>query len=198
MDQEKEMEQNQENNQKQDQGATEGALRSLDCETYCPPCPVDSLRNGKTFTVQIENLPTICIVSFLDQSHNVVQCNDGVELIDGSCERAVEVTVCEDTPSEQTLSCCLRLDYLQLQGDLELLFNILGVCDSDCLPEPAETIFHAVSKVKVDELCFYCEGTRPTLTNGDLCKYFSIVIDDVSPTGLITYTVTFIDCPAPV
>jgi hypothetical protein len=187
-----------EQQQKHNQESVNGQTLAPYCETFCPPCPVDSLRDGKTFTVQMENLPTICLVSFLDQDHNVVQCNDGVVTIAGSCEQAVEITVCENTPSEQTLTCCLTLDYFQLQGDIELLFNIRGVCDSDCLPEPTETIFHAVTKVKIDELCFYCEGTRPEITIGDLCKYFSIVIDNISPTGLITYTVTFIDCPAPI
>jgi hypothetical protein len=194
MDQEKE----QVHNQVQEQGTTEGELNSSLCETYCPPCPVDSFRNGKTFTYQIENLPTICNVSFFDAKYDVVQCNNGVVSIPGSCEQPVEITVCENTPSEQTLTCCLTLDYLQFQGDIELLFNIFGTCDSDCLLEPTETVFHAVAKVTIDELCFYCEGTRPNITNEDLCKYFSIVVDSVSPTGLITYTVTFIDCPAPV
>jgi len=170
--------------------------QSLDCETYCPPCPEDSMRKGMQFTVQIENLPSVCLIQFLpNQNHNYVVCIDGDLVTEGSCEQPVEITVCEKTASEQTISCCLRLDYLQIQGEIELLFNILGVCESPCVDEPAETIFHAVRRVKVDELCFYCEGTRPDITEVDLCNYFSIVIDDVSPTGLITFTITFIGCP---
>ena len=167
------------------------------CEASCPPCPSGSLRNGQTFEVQIENLPTICFVEFIDELHGVIQCNEGVTINEGSCEELVEITLCEGTSSEQTLACCLPMDYLALSGQLEILFNIRGICDSDCLPEPKETVYHAVAKVAVDELCFYCEGTRPSIINGDLCNYFSITIDSVSATGLITFTVQFLNCPAP-
>jgi hypothetical protein len=168
-----------------------------DCETLCPPCPTESLRDGKTFQVQIGNLPSSCTVEFTQDILDVVQCNEEVDVLYDSCEQPVDITLCEGTSSEQTISCCLTLDYLQLKGDLELLFNIGGICDSDCLIEPKVLMFHAVEKVNVDELCYYCVGTRPTITNGDLCNYFSIVIDSVSPTGLVTYTVQFLGCPSP-
>jgi hypothetical protein len=156
------------------------------------------MRNGKTFQLQIENLPTICPPSFLDQSHNVVLCSEGIVVTYGNCEQPVEITVCEGTPSQQTLVCCLPLDYLEMQGELELLFNIYGICNSNCYPEPVEAVYHAVAQVQVEELCYYCEGTRPDLDNGDLCPYFTIIIDNVSETGLITYTVTFVGCPTPI
>jgi hypothetical protein len=172
-------------------------LLQTGCEASCPPCPSGSLRNGKTFEVQIQNLPTICLVEFLDTIHSAIQCNAGIKINEGSCEELVEITLCEGTSSEQTLTCCLPMDYLALSGELEIFFNILGTCDSDCLPEPQTTYYHAVTTVPIDELCFYCEGTRPTIINGDLCNYFSITIDSVSATGLITYTVQFLNCPAP-
>ena len=178
--------------------SSEGAFSPLsDCETLCPVCPSGSLRDGKTFEIQLQNLPKVCIVTFSEVKYDVVECVESIDAIGGSCEQAVDITLCEGTPSEQTISCCLTLDYLQLRGELELLFNIAGQCDTDCLIEPKEVNFHAVAAVPVDELCYYCAGTRPSIENGELCDLFSVVIDSVSETGLVTYTVQFLDCPPP-
>lgn len=180
-----------------DPAADPDANRLLDCESECPPCPQDSLRLKKVFTVQVEHLPTGCTVTFTGDDDKYVQCLDGINIEYGSCEQAVELTVCEDTPSEQTLTCCLRLDYLRISGELELLFNVSGFCDSDCEEEPVLTFFHALKKLSMDEYCYYCSGTRPTIENGNLCDYIEVDIVSVSETGLITFTVEFTGCPQP-
>jgi hypothetical protein len=170
-------------------------ITQVDCQPECPKCPEQSLRVPKTFSVQIENLLSECIIRFTDDEYRYVQCVEGIEIGYGSCEQAVELTVCENTSSAQTLACCLPLDFVTLNGDLELLFNISGICDTKCHSEPLILMFHAVYRVPVNELCYYCSGTRPTIDNGDLCNYFDIQIVSVDEQGLITFTVQFLGCP---
>ncbi len=170
-------------------------IKEVECEKTCLPCPINTLKEGKTFFIQIPNLPTLCTAVFDDWKDNLVNCTQGITVTKGNCEQAVEVKLCEGTPSEQTLTCCLALDYLKLTGSIEIWFNIEGSCISDCVQEPVPYFFHAITTVDIDELCYYCDGTAPDISQSDLCLLFDIKVINVDANGVIEYTVQFIDCP---
>ena len=160
----------------------------------CPPCPKDSMREGRKVTEQLQ-LPRIdCALKLVDEKPSGSLCVGGIEILPGKCDELVELTLCGQTASEQQLNCLLPLDYVQLSGNLQIVWQIRTVLETVCEPEPVELTFMAVSTLSVDEICYFCFGQRPDVTPEDLCNWFDIEIVELTPSGQLTYIVTFAGC----
>jgi hypothetical protein len=160
----------------------------------CPPCPKDSMRAGRKVTEQLP-LPDIeCMFQVADKKPAFHLCVEGVDIVSDVCDQSVELTLCEQTPSEQKLNCLLSLDYVQLSGDMQIIWQIGATLDTVCESEPVELTFMAVSTLSVDEICYFCRGQRPNVTPQDLCGWFDVQFIELTPSGQLTFTVTFTGC----
>ncbi len=161
----------------------------------CPPCPTSSIRDGKTFTYQVELPVSTCEIDLQsEQRPEFYLCTNGLKLDVGMCELPTEVTLCENTDSEQTLSCLVSLEYLQVTGRLQIIWQLRGELDTICAQDPVLLSLLAVTDVDITEICYFCDGERPDFKPEDVCDWFNVSFVSLSETGLLTYTVTFLGC----
>ena len=174
-----------------------GEILVPDCaqDPPCPPCPTSSIRDGKTFTYQVEHPVSTCEIDFQrEERPEFYLCTNGLKLDEGVCDLPTEVTLCENTDSEQTISCLVPLDYLQISGKLQIIWQLRGELDTLCAQESVSLKLLAVTDVDVTEICYFCDGERPDFNPDDVCDWFYVRFVSLSETGLLTYTVTFLGC----
>ncbi len=161
----------------------------------CPPCPTESIRDGKTFTVQVEIPKSSCEFSFEQASspeYNL--CTNGLSLDSDKCDVPHEVTMCENTSSEQTLTCLVPLEFVEVSGELQIFWQLRGVLETYCAQQPVPLTVLAVTNINVNEICYFCDGERPDFKPEEVCNWFQINFVSLSTSGILTYTVTFLGC----
>jgi hypothetical protein len=174
-----------------------GEILVPDCtdDPPCPPCPTSSIRDGKTFTYQVEGIKSACDFSFEQgDSPSYYLCANGLKLNSGKCDISHQVTLCENTDSEQTLNCLVPLEYVEVSGELQIFWQLKGNLETYCAEQPVSLTMMAVTNIELTEICYFCDGERPDFKPEDVCNWFEINFVSISASGLLTYTVTFLGC----
>ena len=160
----------------------------------CPPCPEHSLRDGKLFTEQLSVPNTDCKFRYLDEQPAFYLCIDRVQLTSGRCEQWTEFTMCEGSESAQILRCYVPLDYVTLNGELQVFWQLNAQLDTVCSQDAVLLKSLHMSSIKVDEICYFCEGERPSFDEQDICGWFIIDWLQLSESGELSYRITFLGC----
>ncbi len=172
-----------------------GNVEVPDCknENQCPSCPEHSLRIKQRFTDCIQ-IPESACLDLKNQEENHYLCLDKIRMIEDQCEQPIEVITCANTPSEQTLTCAIPVDFLQLKGKLEVVWQFFCELNSVCSIDQVPLSFLATTCVDIDELCYFCAGEMPDFDLEDVCHWFNVEFVNLSKDGKLTYTVEFTGC----
>jgi hypothetical protein len=162
--------------------------------TDCPPCPIDSLRTGRIFTVQVELPVSACGIDFSGETPNFYSCIDKLIVERSQCQQPIEWTMCADTESEQVVTCLVELEYIQWSGELQIIWQLQALLDTVCEEKAVSLSFVQVTSVAVDELCYFCSGESPNITPSEICDWFDVEFISLSEDGVLTYKVTFSGC----